>query len=347
MEKMYDFVYLTNTPSFYKINLCNKISANSKLLLVLYGYGNEAVNREMDNSEKTNFDYVFLNNGDSKRRVKLLVFIRLLKLMLTIRYKKVLYSGWFSIEYNLFSFLSPKRKNVIICESSILDVTFKGFTGFLKKLIIKRMGAALPSGVPHKQLFEKIKFDGQIFCTGSVGIFNKNKCSTRNINNPYRYIYVGRLIDVKNVMWLVEQFNKNGRLLTIVGSGILESQIRRIAKDNINILGFVNNEQLGKIYQKHDIFILPSKYEPWGLVVEEALYWGLPCIVSNCVGSGIDMVKNLNTGEIFDCEDESSLQIAIDTLETNYNKYVSAVNSINWNDRDEKQVEAYYKVLKV
>lgn len=44
MKKMYDFVYLTNTPSFYKLNLCNEIARTNSLLLVLYGYGSEAVN---------------------------------------------------------------------------------------------------------------------------------------------------------------------------------------------------------------------------------------------------------------------------------------------------------------
>ena len=35
MNKSYDFVYLTNTPSFYKLNLCNEIAKTHSLLLVL------------------------------------------------------------------------------------------------------------------------------------------------------------------------------------------------------------------------------------------------------------------------------------------------------------------------
>lgn len=343
--KKYDFVYLTNTPSFYKLNLCNKIAEKSSLLLVLYGYGSEAVNSSLDNKGQNKFDYIFLNNGDSKKRSKFLVFIRLIRLMLSIKYNKVLFSGWFSLEYNLFSFFSRKSKNVIICESSILDVSFKGITGIIKKTIINRMGAALPSGIPHQQLFEKINFKGPVYTTGSVGIFNKGRRNKHINNDPLRYIFVGRLIDVKNVMWLVNQFNKNGRLLTIVGKGELESQLRGSACDNISFVGFIDNEILGEIYQQHDVFILPSKYEPWGLVVEEALYWGLPCIVSDHVGSCIDLVKNLNTGQIFENENESSLQIAIEEVENNYVDYINSVQKIDWEERDNKQVEAYYKIL--
>ena len=52
MNTHYDFVYLTNTPSFYKLNLCNEIAKTHSLLLILYGYGSEAVNKELKASDK-------------------------------------------------------------------------------------------------------------------------------------------------------------------------------------------------------------------------------------------------------------------------------------------------------
>lgn len=64
----YDFVYLTNTPSFYKLNLCNEIVCTNSLLLVLYGYGSEAVNTVLENNKNLNFDYYFINQGDSNTR---------------------------------------------------------------------------------------------------------------------------------------------------------------------------------------------------------------------------------------------------------------------------------------
>lgn len=104
MKKKYDFVYLTNTPSFYKLNLCNEIAKTNSLLLVLYGYGSEAVNTILENNKSFNFDYYFINQGDSNTRSKLHTFIQLMKLMSSIRCKKVIYSGWMAPEYNLYSF---------------------------------------------------------------------------------------------------------------------------------------------------------------------------------------------------------------------------------------------------
>ena len=88
MKKMYDFIYLTNTPSFYKLNLCNEIAQKHSLLLVLYGYGSEAVNKVLEASNACSFDYYFLKTGNSNKRNFLYVFMRLLKLMRCIRCRK-------------------------------------------------------------------------------------------------------------------------------------------------------------------------------------------------------------------------------------------------------------------
>lgn len=110
MKNEYDFVYLTNTPSFYKINLCNEIAKTNSVLLVFYGYGAEAVNIVLNIDRDNLFDYAFLNNGNSATRNKIIVFFKLLKLMCGLNCKKVLYSGWIAPEYNLYSFLSPRKK---------------------------------------------------------------------------------------------------------------------------------------------------------------------------------------------------------------------------------------------
>ena len=65
MKKEYDIIYLTNTPSFYKINLCNEIAESASVLLVFYGYGSEAVNKMLKSEDSYKFDYVFLFEGDA------------------------------------------------------------------------------------------------------------------------------------------------------------------------------------------------------------------------------------------------------------------------------------------
>lgn len=198
MNKQYDFIYLTNTPSFYKARLCEELAKKHSVLLVLYGYGAEAVNTRLSGNEN-GFDYFFLHEGDAGKRNKALVLFRLLKLMARVRARRVLFSGWMAPEYNIYSFLSSKRRNAVICESSAIDSGMDGWKGLLKKAVIRRMSAALPSGSPHRALFEHIRYPGDIHVTGSVGIFNMEGRRPRphSPSAPLNYIYVGRLAPEK------------------------------------------------------------------------------------------------------------------------------------------------------
>lgn len=349
MKKEYDFVFLSNTPSFYKINLCEAIAKNGyKLLLVLYGYGSEAVNKQLSDRDSIPFDFYFINNGNTNCRNRLVTFIRLWQHMRSIKAKKVLYSGWLTPEYNLFAFISPRKRNIIINESPIWLISVKGIYGLIKLSIIQRMSRALPSGTPHLDFFKKIGFKGKTEITGSVGIISKKShlLKPTTEKRDLKYLCVARLIDCKNLSFLIEQFNMNGLPLTIVGQGELEAELKAMAKPNISFAGFIDNDRLGEIYQSHDVFILPSTYEAWGLVVEEALYWGLPVIVSNRVGSGPDMVSNLHTGVIFDVERPESFTEAICKLSSNYAQYREAVLAIDWDERERRQVQAYINLLK-
>lgn len=347
MRDNYDFVYLTNTPSFYKLNLCNEIARTHSVLVVLLGYGSEAVNTMLTESSQMRCDFIFLNEGDYAKRNRIRVFARLCALMRKIQYKKVLYSGWMNGEFNLFSFFVPKRKNVLVCESSIFDTNFEGIKGAVKRMIVSRMTAVLPSGKPHAQLFKDFGFEGTCNITGSVGIFNKGeRIIDQDITqSPLRYLYVGRLVDVKNIKLLIEVFNQNKLPLTIVGDGELREKLKEQANSNIRFTGFVNNEKLGAIYQAHNVFILPSYYEPWGLVVEEALYWGLPVIVSDKVGSSVDMVKELDSGLVFRSKDAGHLQECIDHMGQEYARFRESVKKIDWKQRDAAQVKAYTDLI--
>lgn len=345
-KEKYDIVYLTNTPSFYKLNLMEEVAKLRRVMLVFYGYGAEAVNTAIE-SRHWSFDYRFINQGDANARSKWRTFRSLLRLMRGVEARRVLFAGWLAPEYNLYSFLSPKRKNAVICESSILDVSFAGLKGWVKRRIIGRMSAALPSGRPHDELFESIGFAGPRHITGSVGIINKSEVgrpkalARQKADGSLRCLYVGRLIEVKNLRLLIEAFNQSGRQLTIVGTGEMEQELKAMAGSNVEFLGFIDNERLGDIYRSHDLFILPSSYEPWGLVVEEAIYWGLPTLVSDRVGAGPDMVVELATGEIFDHTSAADLNLKIDAIEADYARYKSAVEAVDFDGRDRRQIEAY------
>lgn len=346
IEKPYDGVYLTNTPSFYKLNLMNEIGKNgAKILIVFYGYGDEAVNTILNDEQRFVFDWAFLSEGDTAKRNMLRVFLNVKRLLKQIQYKKILYSGWFIPEYILIAIKAPRKNNILICESSVYEAKTAGWKGLAKRIILSRMDIALPSGQPHYELLTKLKFRGKQIITGSVGIFDKhNSRGVARSSSPchnYKFLYVGRLISVKNLELLIECFNRSGLSLTIIGDGVQREALEKIAKSNIEFMGFINNNELSSIYQSHDIFILPSKSEPWGLVVEEALYNGLPVIASDKVGAYQDMVAQYNAGVSFYHDSIESLQRAIDEVISAYQIYSGAVANIDFNKREQLQIQAY------
>lgn len=343
MKKQYDIVIYTNIPSFYKIKLYNKLHERKKILVIYLS--NKSKDRNNDFVKGImKFDHLFLNEGNYEKRNKVVSCIRILRVLKSIRYKKILTMSWATVEDFVIALLSPKKKNGLVCESSIYESNLDNWKKYLKKFICSRMSYAYVSGIPHKAIFDKLNFKGKIIITGGVGLANRPK---RKINynydkNNFKYICVARLTEVKNLEFLIEAFNKLEKSLTILGSGELDKKLKKIANKNIKFEGYIPNEEIHEYYRKYDIFILSSKSEPWGLVVEEALYNGLPVLVSDKVGSNRDVVKNYNSGEIFKYNDFNELENKIDLIEKNYEKYKKNVENIDFNKRDEDQVESYF-----
>ncbi len=105
--------------------------------------------------------------------------------------------------------------------------------------------------------------------------------------------YVGRLAPEKDLSTLITAISQTqaqdvSMTLVLVGTGPEESKLRMQSAAlgvRTHFAGFLEGEQLARVYASSDIFVLPSTSEPWGLVVNEAMEFGLPSIVSDRVGA--------------------------------------------------------------
>ena len=75
----------------------------------------------------------------------------------------------------------------------------------------------------------------------------------------------------------------------------------------MRFLGFANQTQLPAIYKSADVMVLPSEYEPFGVVVNEAMCCGCAVIASDRVGAGRDLVAPVWPEFIFPCGDIDAL----------------------------------------
>ena len=122
----------------------------------------------------------------------------------------------------------------------------------------------------------------------------------------------------------------------------MKEELKSIANKNISFLGAIDNKNLAQYYQNADVFILPSKSEPWGLVVEEALNNGTPVIVSDKVGCHYDLVT-ATTGLVFKSENIESLQEQISKIcSINfYNNLRRGISQLDFLKRAQNQVKAF------
>jgi glycosyltransferase involved in cell wall biosynthesis len=106
----------------------------------------------------------------------------------------------------------------------------------------------------------------------------------------------------------------SGVTTLIVGTGPEEERCREdAARLGVRVIlsGFVNQSGLGRIYGAADVCVLPSSSETWGLVVNEAMAAGTPCVVSEAVGCVPDLIRPGITGEVFEVGDVAACAAAL------------------------------------
>ena len=100
--------------------------------------------------------------------------------------------------------------------------------------------------------------------------------------------------------------------LVFAGEGSLRSALESEAESlgiakNVRFLGFVNQSGLPDVYAASDILVLPSEYEPFGVVVNEAMLCGCCVVVTDRVGARFDLVREGETGFVFRAGDADAL----------------------------------------
>jgi glycosyltransferase involved in cell wall biosynthesis len=152
------------------------------------------------------------------------------------------------------------------------------------------------------------------------------------VKTTHNFIFVGRIIGVKNIPILIRAFQIMKASLTeaedwgliILGNGILDEEINReIANGDKDICKFdaVDWQTVPKYFCKSDCLVLPSKSEPWGLVVNEAMICGLGVIVSDACGCRDDLVES--NGFVFESGNQNQLQEYMESFVKNVDRQES------------------------
>jgi glycosyltransferase involved in cell wall biosynthesis len=134
---------------------------------------------------------------------------------------------------------------------------------------------------------------------------------------PPRFLFVGRLIERKGVDVLLDAFGRlEGGELWIAGDGPLRETVESAAARDprIRLLGHRDGGALARVYREAHALVVPSLYEPWGLVVHEGLAHGLPAIVTEQVGAGDNLIDADTNGYVVPVGSSEALADAMRSL---------------------------------
>lgn len=247
----------------------------------------------------------------------------------------VIIPGYHRTEYwaMLLFCMCLRRRRAVFCDSTKFDKPHLPWREFAKRRFFRRCQGIFCYGIRSREYLlgygvkeARINYRRQAAALphdyDPAAILKSYRNSDQPDAGSPRFLYVGRLSREKGITDLLRAFASVQKTmprasLDIVGAGPLEKQLRsetrqlRLA-DSVNFLGPKGLDEIATMFRASTALVLPSRSEPWGLVVNEALSYGCPVVVSNACGCVPDLVLNDNiTGFTFDPADIQGLASAL------------------------------------
>jgi len=247
----------------------------------------------------------------------------------------VVLPGYYTIEFwaMLMVCIVLRRKRAVFCDSTVYDKAKRcRLKELAKSFFFRHCDGVFCYGIRSKEYVESYGVDEQKiyyrcqaaalphrYDAAAILGYYERKCGEAATRS--RFLYVGRLAVEKGLYDLLEAFRYVHEQLPetkldIVGSGFLEGELlertRGLGLESaVAFLGSKDPEDIGQLLMGSTALILPSHAEPWGLVVNEALSFGCPVVVSNICGCVPELVLDGVTGYAFPVGDVRALGSAM------------------------------------
>lgn len=316
----------------YRLDLYNFLNNYFDLRVVLYmpniqtlAFDKEALN------QKANFSFVYLKDG--KKIAGQIISMGLFDEINQFR-PDIVMPHEFGFNALVAIWMQKKWKYKIFItndDSPSIAETTKGIRNFLRNYCLNRINGLIavnpetPSVIQSKHLNTKCRFfyfpiiqDEQVFLSkiNDAGSIAHSYSEDLNLENKFVFFFVGRLVKVKGIDLLLTAFSEISKQienahLILVGDGLEKNNLQKMAADLgldkvVSFVGKKSDLALVAYFKVGHVLVLPSRFEPFGAVVNEALVAGCRVVVSSVVGAKC-LITN-NAGFIFDSENVNDLQ---------------------------------------
>ncbi len=257
---------------------------------------------------------------------------QLVALLEQIRPKVIVSVGWADRAYQRLLLAAHRLRIplVIVSDSREHDEPRSALKEWLKSQLLCGYAAALVAGRESRAYLEQLGFPAalihQPWDVVDNNFFSSVAEACRDVSPLGRhFLCVSRFVAKKNHAGLLRAYGAYQREggawpLRLMGSGPLEGEIRAAISrlpdpSQVRLDPFLQLEDLAIAYGQASSFVLASSTDQWGLVVNEAMAAGLPCIVSSACGCAVDLIKHGVTGWSFAPNDPAALTALLHTAE--------------------------------
>ncbi len=236
-------------------------------------------------------------------------------------------TGWFHRPYRLAAAHAKRRG----CRTMmVLDTPWRGFryqfmVSIQYKLFFRTIDFVFVPGDRAWQTAKQLGFAESKIMRGAYcydeSVFWSAEQKDKNKQAEEGFLFCGRLAPEKGLDVLVKAYEEyRSRFdspwpLNCVGIGPLKNMVMNF--DGITSLGFANPNQLADLYRSHAALVLPSLYEPWGVVICESLACGTPVIASGACGATPELIRPYFNGLSTETSSVESLANAMTWMHMN------------------------------
>ncbi|EID7760875.1 TPA: glycosyltransferase family 4 protein [Vibrio parahaemolyticus] len=349
-------VLLTNMPTPYRTPLFECLSKKVDDLVVVYCVEKESNRKWNVDLDSDSVNYIQMKTKTIKYKNKYVHYsFDLLKIYRTYKDATFIIGDASYNSYFLAAILKLLGKNYILWTGWTPTSFQQSKIGsYLKKQLLRHASVVLSYGTYTTKLISEYTSKKIINLYNSVDnsfyLKLKEEIKNKNMTNVRNIVYTGQLIERKNIKVLIEAVSLLDNInLILIGDGDQEyiNDLIELSKERLVNVTFEGNKkpkEIYEIYSRCECLILPSLDEPWGLVINEALLFGLPVIVSHNVGCHHDLVVDGFNGYVVDPNKLEIKEAITKVFESRFNRN-DIINKITNKSSIEISADGFFEAI--
>ena len=320
---MKKILYITNIPAPYRIDYFNELGKTTDLTVVFEARRAKGIRFNWNEDSIRNFKPIFLEDGEIReRRLNPAIFSYL---------KKGAYDAVVATSYGyvtemcaLFYLIGRRIPYYLELDGGVLRPGESALRAWIKKRLITSAKGIFSSSKAtdimlihygakperiHRYPFTSLH-DKELLAHIPTLDEKEELKAELGFKEKQLILGVGQFIHRKgfDLLLSIAQNFPEGTQVCLAGAEPTE-EYRNLSKglNNVTFAGFLDHDRLGKYLRAADVFVLPTREDMWGLVVNEAMAYGLPVITTEGCIAGCELIRDGENGFLVPVEDRAAL----------------------------------------